>query len=208
MPGSSWQNGPAMLARQLQIIVGAMMVGCLFFMVIVVATGWGGEPSPQPLVTYLAAAVAGAMLLARCVVPGLLVTQGRKRIARSLGKNQDQSGTGPFFGQPASSSVSPPSENMDLSPSNATQVDATATKLGQLFMAKTLVGAAMLEGVTLLLLVAFILERSPPSLIFAVVLIGGLALHFPTPSSTEAWIEDQLRLLREERQWIDHAVGG
>jgi hypothetical protein len=55
-----------------------------------------------------------------------------------------------------------------------------------------------LEGAVFLLLIAHLVERSPVSLILAVVLIVALARHIPTRAGVESWMEDQQRLIREE----------
>jgi hypothetical protein len=65
---------------------------------------------------------------------------------------------------------------------------------------KTIFAAAVLEGAAILLLIAHLVEDSPLSLGVAIVLIVVLAAHFPTESRVDGWIEDQTRLLDEERQ--------
>jgi hypothetical protein len=61
------------------------------------------------------------------------------------------------------------------------------------------VGAAIIEGATFLMLIAYMTERFTPVLAIAVVLIVAIAAHMPTRSGVVHWIEDQLRLVDEER---------
>jgi hypothetical protein len=59
-------------------------------------------------------------------------------------------------------------------------------------------GAALFEGAAFFLLVAYLVERSPWSLAAAIVMIIGVALHFPTQQRVADWIERQTSLLQEE----------
>ena len=55
-------------------------------------------------------------------------------------------------------------------------------------MTRTLMAAAMLEGAVLLLAVAYLVEHSPLSLVFALGLLAALAAHFCSlPRCTLAW---------------------
>jgi hypothetical protein len=62
-----------------------------------------------------------------------------------------------------------------------------------------IVGSAMLEGVGLLCLVAYLIEGSPVVLFLAMLLIVGLAMRFPTRASAERWVEEQVQYLDESR---------
>jgi hypothetical protein len=57
----------------------------------------------------------------------------------------------------------------------------------------------MLEGATFALLIAYLVEGQTVSLIVAVLLIGAMAWRFPTRARLTAWIEEQERLLANER---------
>lgn len=178
MNAASWEEQVANQVRILQIIVGALVSGCLFFLVIVlVVDPAAGHRSLA--ISYVAAAFLIGAIGARSVVPGLLVRAGRKNIAR-----------GTF---PAAQAAAHDESQQTPSP------DRDAAMLLTLFQAKTIVGAAILEGVTFFLLIAYMVERFTPMLAIAVVLILLIAAHVPTRSRVVRWIEDQLRLLDEER---------
>jgi len=59
--------------------------------------------------------------------------------------------------------------------------------------------AAMLEGAVLLLAVAYLVEHSPLSLVFALGLLAALAAHFPARSRVARWLEQQTQLLGQQR---------
>ncbi len=72
-------------------------------------------------------------------------------------------------------------------------------KLMRLMMTKTIAAAAILEGATFFLLVAYITEKTPWVLAMAIAWIILLTLHSPTQSRALAWIGGQLRQLEEDR---------
>jgi hypothetical protein len=183
MPGNS--IGPsAVLVRTLQIIVGALLSGCLLFLgiVLVVAGGPGNSPN-RPMLTYAACAIAAAAVVARAVIPGIIVAQARRRILDGVW-NAAQ-------GDRAAGSAGSLDQNGD------------AGKLAQILMLRTIVAAAILEGAVFLLLIAYLVERWPLSLAFAVVLLVALAALFPTHSRAAGWMQEQMRLLDEERSFQD-----
>jgi len=154
----------------LQIIVGALAFGCIFFLMIVLVIGLQAGPVADQgglLVTYVAVAFAVVALLARQVVPAVIAAGGRRRITRGKTDNLEQ--------------------------------PAVRHTLFAVFRTRTIVGAAIIEGVTFFMLIAYLLERSPLALILAVVLILGIASHLPTRSGVTRWIDGQLRLMEEER---------
>ena len=75
-----------------------------------------------------------------------------------------------------------------------------AARLWFVYMTKTIVGAAILEGATFFLIVVFMLERSPLMAACAVALMAVVAAHFPTIGRVSEWIADRLRRLDEQRQ--------
>ena len=69
--------------RTSQIIVGAMVAGPLAFLVIVLVViqrGFAGVPETAPILTYVALAFALSAVLARLIVPNLIVAQARRNI--------------------------------------------------------------------------------------------------------------------------------
>jgi len=167
------------LVRTLQIIVVALATGCLFFFAIALLAAGGpigfGEIPP---VTAIALAVAAVIVGARCVIPGVFVAQARRKI---------REGTWSF---------PKPGANMPSDPDNPKTI---IYSLAQVFMTRTIIGAAMLEGATFFLIITYLVARSPWSLIAALALIIALFAHFPTPSRVSSWVQDQMKLLDEER---------
>ena len=179
MPGSS-VGRPAGLVRTLQIIVAAMVAGCCAFMaVLLVVVGVPGNPPRTSDVAYVMLAVAAAMVLARVIVPRIVVAQARRKI---------REGT-----------WTAPKSNLPAAFGDTVWQNSDAGKLAIVLMTQTIVAAAILEGATFLLLVTYLIEHSPLCLGLAVVLLVALAAHFPTVSSCSTWIDEQLRLLDEER---------
>ena len=64
-----------------------------------------------------------------------------------------------------------------------------------------IVSAACLEGAAFFLLIAYMLERSPWALAAAFALILGVAAHFPTRQRVSDFIQRQMSLIEEERQF-------
>jgi hypothetical protein len=168
MADRSWQDELTIGVRTLQIIVAAIAMGCAMFMVIAVAIGWNRAASEPSVLTYLAAAFAATAIIVRSIVPGLAVSQGRKKILRETPARE-------------------PADDWPI-------------KLMRLMTAKTIVAAAVLEGATFFLLVAYLVEKSPWTLGIAIALLIGILLNWPTQSSAQAWIGGQLQRLEEEQQ--------
>ena len=172
---NQWQ----MQIRTLQVIVGAIVVGCVIFTVVAVVVGsMAGKPASPGIISYLAVGLAAVMIVARSVVLGLMASRGRKSIAQNR------------TGATANPAVSGAPSAGEMSPERA--------RLAGLFMARTIAGAAILEGAALFSLVAYLVENSPISLAAALVLLVFIVLQFPTLSRATAWLDDQERRLREE----------
>lgn len=60
-----------------------------------------------------------------------------------------------------------------------------------------IIKAAMLEGATFLLVILYLPEHSPWTLILAVVFLVLMLTHMPTPSRVDDWIERQALAARE-----------
>jgi hypothetical protein len=179
VPGSSL-IAPVAFVRTLQIIVAALTLGCVVFLTVALAVvGGPSSSSDPPIVTYIASAIAASLVLARIVVPPVLVAQARRQIRQ--GTSRGSAG------------------NLPAVVTDSTKQAADAGKLVQVFLTRTVIAAAILEGGVFLLLVSYLVERSPASLGLAVILIVALAAHFPTVAGCSAWIQEQARLLDEER---------
>jgi hypothetical protein len=180
-----WQEQISKRVRVLQVIVAALVAGCVFFLVVAIfvpepgARGAGdGHP---PLLTWIALAFTGADLVARIVVPTIVVRAGRGRVARGT------------FSLPQGR------ESTSQSGREEFQQLGDAGLLFILYQTKMILGAAMIEGATFLMIIAYLVERQTLALAIAVALILAVAAHLPTRTGVVHWIEDQLRFVEEER---------
>ncbi|MBN2477537.1 MAG: hypothetical protein JXB62_23220 [Pirellulales bacterium] len=183
-PGSdSWQNELSPVLRVHQIVVAALLTGCLMFLVITLVIGSSvaeGMEQESTLITFTSLGFAVVALLVRTVVSGVIVARGRRSILRGtwrLPRGRD--------GQPISAEF--------------IERTGDAGKLAVLSLQRTIVGAAVLEGAAFFTLVAYLIEQSPLALGAAALLIVGVGLHFPTQGRLVQWIADQLTLLEQER---------
>jgi hypothetical protein len=166
------QLGPRV--RTMQIIVVAMLVGSAFFLVICVSLHDprpARPPDAAPLVTYMGLGFAVVTAVLSFVMPVAVVAGARNRIVNGT------------FGDPRI--VVPP--------------DDTGKLLG-VYQTALIIGAALLEGPTFFLAIAYLLEGQIISLIAAGVLMGALAARFPTPARVTAWLDRQLSLIDQARQ--------
>ena len=122
-----------------------------------------------------------AALVARCVFPTIVVRKGRRQIARGT-FSLPQTREAPLQG---------PREELEQM--------GDAGRLFVVYQTKIIIGAAMIEGVTFFMLIAYLVERQTVVLRIAVALILAVAAHLPTRSGVIHWIEDQLRFVEEER---------
>lgn len=189
MNDTPWQEDVPKYVRVTQIIVGALVLGCVSFLVIVLvipaaarpAAQQAGEAGPALVLSYVAFAFLAAAIIARIVVPGIVVRAGRRSISHGTFRRSAIEDT-------ASQARDEALERM-----------GDAGRLLMLFQTKTIIAAAILEGTAFFMLIAYMIERYTAVLAIAVGLIAALAAHMPTSRGVVHWIEDQLRLLREEQ---------
>lgn len=173
-------TGLAPLVRTVQIVVAALTAGCILFMVVAIAVAGSPKvPEAEPVITWLAAAVAVALVLSRLVVPAVIVARSRRKIQQGVFQSP--------VGQSLTASI------------DSDSTDRRTAQLAQVFVSKTILGAAILEGGVFFLLIAYLVEHSPMSLMLAGLLIVVLALHLPSCSQVESWIEEQTRRMDEEQ---------
>jgi hypothetical protein len=181
----AWQERISKRVWVLQVIVTALVVGCVFFLVVaILVPGPGAERAGEgrPLqITWVALAFLAVMLVARCVLPTIVVRKGRRQIARGT-FSLLQTREAPLQGS---------REELEQM--------GDAGPLYMLYQTKTIIGAAMIEGITFFMLIAYLVERQVVALGIAVALILAIAAHMPTRAGVIHWIEDQLRFVEEER---------
>lgn len=178
MATPSWREELPKRVRVLQIIIAAMVIGCSFFAFIAlvmaptVSLGAG-----SPFITYIALAFAVISLGPRLVMPLILAAAGRKNILQVLRTEHGGSGS---------------MENFEKYEEEA------GYHLFALLQRKTITCAALIEGPTFFLLVAYIVEHSPLALAAAGIMLFILATPFPTVDRSANWIEGQLQLLKQQ----------
>jgi hypothetical protein len=174
MPAFSSDSLSRRIVRLEQIIIGALAFGLLNFLVVVLLVPGQGEP--QPLLSPIAVGVTMMAIVARMIVPSLVVAGMRRGIA---------AGTWPLQGG-------------DL-PSGATETNA-ADRLLSVHQTKTIIEGALLEGAALFVLVVYLMSRETWLLGIAAVLLAWLVFSMPTRERSEQWVEQQLELLEVERR--------
>lgn len=187
---SSWQDNVRSAVRTPQIVVVGLVLGCLVFMGVVLSVPMQpaaagdapvGPGAEGPMMTYMAMGFVLLAILARVVVVPLVVATIRRKIAEGTWPPEDYQAQGSYH--------------------RVVESDPTAGKLAILYLMKTIIGGAIIEGAAFFLLVAYMMEASPLSIGLAVVLVVLLALHFPTAGGMISWIEQQLDELRMRDQF-------
>ena len=162
------------VVRTSQIIVASLVMGVVTFAVVVVFFISGGPALKGNLLTLLAAVFALAAMVLGFVIPQVITAANRRKIAAGTWSS---------------------------SPNQGPMPDSDASKLALTYPAKMIVGAALFEGGCFFALTVYMIERQPLSLAAAAVLLLCLLAHFPTLGRVEAWIEEQLRRVEDERRF-------
>jgi hypothetical protein len=180
MSSPNWRDELPGRVRAMQIIIAALVMGCVFILAPVLTVLASMRPiGTEYLVTWIALGFAVIALIIRAVAPTIFAAAGRKKILRAL-REESAEGAGTH------------TKSFDESE------DEAGRHMITILLGKTILGAALIEGITFFLLIAYMLERSPIALAAAVTMIALLALHFPTFGLASNWIEGQLQLLKEE----------
>ena len=175
MSNSQWRDEqwPAELTPflyKIQVVTGAMVAGCVMFLIISLIIRGGQFMVPnQPMMTYVAFAFATATVFARMIVPGIIVNVGRKNIGREAAGGELPKDVADLF-----------------------KPDGIGEKLCLLLQTSTIVSVGLFEGAAFFAIVVYFIEGSLLSVILAVALIFALMLHFPTRSRVIGWMERQL----------------
>ena len=187
MDDSTWREELTPILRPGQIVTGLLVLGSLIFLVIALVISRGEAPAEQLMMTYVAILFAVTAIMVRTIVLRAMTASVRRDILRGTWK--------PPSGRP------PAGMGQSGPPNTSEFLERTgdAGKMAMAFTTRTIIAGALLEGPTFFLLIAYFVEHSPLSLLGAALLILGLLLSFPTHSRMVAWIENQLRLLEQER---------
>lgn len=157
--------------QTMRVIVFALTSGVALFVGYAAVFARPEEPKDATMFGVYMAVFAGMAVLLRLFVPGLVYRAIRRQIAAGTWQ-----------------------------PSGKHSVPVPKTDEGQLmaaFQTKTIIGAALLEAAGLANAFAYMTERQLFSLVITLVLILGIAMHFPL--SIDSWLEQQKRWLAEER---------
>ena len=68
------------------------------------------------------------------------------------------------------------------------------------YLTRLIMRLAFLEGATLFLIIAYLMEGQPVALAVAGLLLLVMALHFPSRAGVEAWVDRQCELIQQEWQ--------
>jgi hypothetical protein len=186
------------ITRTCQIIVGALIMGVLSFLAVVLFLGvYSAAPGPArggqaaalplpgggslPLMTALAVVLGVGGLVMSFTVPRMFVATTRRVIARET---------------PPATTPRKPSQPALVYPAGDTG------RLLPVYQTQLILGAAINEGMAFFAAIAYMLERHPLALGTAVVLLGGLIVRFPTPDRVNAWLDQQLERIQVERQSV------
>ena len=194
-------EGRGRLLRTAQVIVGALIAGVVFFAAVLFVVL---RPSVQPLdggtiVSGVMALFACAAAVAGFFVPGLFVRESSRKIAEGTWQsNMSQSSV---MGMQQTKDVDGESEGDGNTPRSSGPIrDADEGKLHQVYLVKTIIGAALLEGGAFAALMAFLLEGQVYSVVLAGLLLLGIAFSFPTRTRLTDWLEQELRHVQEFRK--------
>ncbi len=184
MPDPSWREEVGRRVITGQIIVVGLLVGSITFLAVAAILVHLDFVEPDKEIAWvmnlaLIFFLIGDMI-ARLIVPGVLVTQGRRNIAA---------------GQ-----WSPPEEAGQAAMAAFIERTGDAGRLLGVYQVTTIIASALLEGVAFFAIIVYLLTQSMLGLVVAVAMILALALHIPTRSGVLHWIEDQLQLIEQERQ--------
>jgi hypothetical protein len=178
---TSWREDATRTPRVLQVIVAALTAGTLFFLVIALTIGpfrtWLPGPQPWRPLTLFAIVLTAVALVVRPLVVWAIVGKTRREIVTGTHRPIMPQRTG--------------DESDKL-------IDDGQCLLG-VFATKTIIGAAVFEGVAFLATLAYLFEGEPMTVGLALSLILGVASHFPTQSRTIDWVERQLETVQQEK---------
>jgi len=185
MSDRSWREELGRLVLTQKIVVGSLIAGAVGFLVVAVVLSSRGafDAGDDATMAWAMNLVLGMFLIgavaARMIVPGIMVTQARRKIIAGEWSLPD----GP--------------QQTELM--SVIERTGDAGRLMVAHQTKTIVAAALIEGVTFFAIIAYMITQSTFALAVACGMIAVQAMHFPTRNGVYGWIETQLRLIEQER---------
>ncbi len=160
----------------MRIVVVALVMGVVTFAAVAFFISGNAEPDKQPLVAFIGLAFAAIILVVREIVPNVIVTSARKKIANG--------------------SWQPPRQAASPIPKDATPEE----KLLFTYRSRLIIRAALLEGAAFFNLVAFVIHHQWWSFAIAAVFAAINLSTIPTRDGLLSWIDRQTELLALEKQ--------
>jgi len=158
----------------MRIIMGSLVTGPLIFLFVAIILREMGQMAnaPElPLLTLTAIPFAIIQLTASFLMPRLMAANARRQFTQGTHAPVQEMG------------------------GSSTDTE----KLCGAYQTGMIVGAALLEGMTLFLLIAYLIEGVPWALFAAIVFLALLAIRFPSRSGVERWVEAQRELIEQEK---------
>jgi hypothetical protein len=172
--------------RTLQIIIGALSIGAILFLSIASVIGPQIKKTfvPLPIPLYIAVLIlVGIGMIVRFVYIWNLTAKARREIS-----------DGTY--QPINYR-----QRLRLSPASVANQSADSSRdvlyLFSAFRYITICSAAIIEGWCFFATMAYLIEGNPLSLGVAILLMLGVAAHFPTQSRAKRWVERELAKVKE-----------
>lgn len=159
----------------MKMIVVSLGVGVALFLGVALFARLGGafQAVPDvPVLTYVACLNGVMMIVARLILPSMIASSSRRKIARG---------------------------EETLGASRPATVPGDAGKLLEIFQVQLIVGTALLDAAAFLFLIGYILEGQVVDVAGAIVFLLGILWQFPSVDGVERWIEEQRELLEQER---------
>jgi hypothetical protein len=160
--------------RTMQIIVVALCMGVIVFAVYLVLTGSADEQPELGILTFAAIGMAAVNAVISLIVPVFAISRQVRTIANGTWRPTNQ------------------------------QAVAPSTDIGKLlavYQTALIIGSALLEGAAFFGLAAYMVERHVAGLVVAGICLALILSRFPTRGRLEPWVEDQLRRIKEQRQF-------
>ena len=176
MSDVSWHEEAAKQARTLQIIDASLVMGCVFFLLIVLAIGPVARQPPPFLpipLTTMACGLVGIELIAQLAIARGMAAKARRAVVNGA--------------------------YQPIDPRRTDGQSSPASYLMAVFQTKTIVSGALFEGLAFFCIITYLIEGNVVALAVALLMILGVAAQFPTPSRIIAWVERQIEIIEQEK---------
>ena len=163
----------------MRIILGALVAGCVAFLIIAVILRQGGQmalPPGLPVFTYVSLGFAVFWTALSFFIPDFFIAAERRKLAQAPARH--------------------------LNDPQARLRTSDMVKLLGLYSTRMVISSAIVEGCVFFFLIAYLLEGSLICLVGALALLGIMGAKFPTRAGVERWLEQQQELLQQERMGV------